>query len=160
MEKVYRKHALKTSVISPFKACVCYFLTIFYFSPNDSPSRSMKDVFISSKNLFLFSKCSNICTSIFPSFSPCKDCFRAWFKIILKVYNVINCLNKNLKLLSAIFYKIFIFHQMIALQELLKNVFLFHLKSSFRSCVIFKFLYFRLPLFFSLSAIALEDVRR
>ena len=28
-----------------FKACVCYFLTNFYFWPNDSPSETMKDVF-------------------------------------------------------------------------------------------------------------------
>ena len=30
-----------------FKACVCYFLSNFYFSPNDSPSKTMK------KNVFL-----------------------------------------------------------------------------------------------------------
>ena len=28
-----------------FKACVRYFLTNFYLSPNDSPSKTMKDVF-------------------------------------------------------------------------------------------------------------------
>ena len=28
-----------------FKACVRYFLINFYFSPNDSPSQTMKDVF-------------------------------------------------------------------------------------------------------------------
>ena len=28
-----------------FKDCVCYFSTIFYFSPNYSPSKTMKDVF-------------------------------------------------------------------------------------------------------------------
>ena len=27
------------------KACVCYFLSKFYFSQNDSPSKSMKNVF-------------------------------------------------------------------------------------------------------------------
>ena len=27
------------------KACVCYVLRIFNFSPNDSPSKTMKDVF-------------------------------------------------------------------------------------------------------------------
>ena len=25
-----------------FKACVCYFLSNFYFSPNNSPSKTMK----------------------------------------------------------------------------------------------------------------------
>ena len=28
-----------------FKACVCYFLRNFYSSPNDRPSKTMKDVF-------------------------------------------------------------------------------------------------------------------
>ena len=28
-----------------FKACVCYFLSNFYFSPNDRPSKTMKNVF-------------------------------------------------------------------------------------------------------------------
>ena len=31
------------------KACVRYFLSNFYFSSNDSPSNTMKSVFISSK---------------------------------------------------------------------------------------------------------------
>ena len=28
-----------------FKACVCYFLSNFYFSPYDSPLKTMKNVF-------------------------------------------------------------------------------------------------------------------
>ena len=70
IEKVYRKHAIKTSPIPRFKACVPYFLRNFYFSSNDSPSKTMEVVFVSSKKLFSFSKYSNVCTSIFPSFSP------------------------------------------------------------------------------------------
>ena len=31
--------------LSKFKACVGYFLSNFYFSPNDNPSRTMKNVF-------------------------------------------------------------------------------------------------------------------
>ena len=43
----------------------------------------------------------------------------------------------------------------------MKNAFLFHLKSLFRPRdVQILILYFRLPLFFSQSAIALEDDRR
>ena len=38
------------------KACVCYFLSKFYFSPNDSPSKIVKNVFISLKKLFSFSR--------------------------------------------------------------------------------------------------------
>ena len=52
-----------------FEACARYFLRNFYFSPNDSPSKTMKDV-ISSKNLFFFSRYSDFCISTFPSFSP------------------------------------------------------------------------------------------
>ena len=51
-----------------------------------------------------------------------------------------------LKLVSVIFYQIFIFLQMIALQKL-KDVFLFHLKSSFRSRDIQIFVFPSSPLF-------------
>ena len=54
--------------------------------------------------------------------------------------------------LSAIFYQIFIFHQMIAIQKLSKMFI-----SSLFVLEIFKFLYFGIPLFFSLSATALVD---
>ena len=58
------------------------------------------------------------------------------------------------KLLSTIFYQMFIFHQIIALQNY-EKWFSFHLKSSFRSrdIQIFVFLSF---LFFSLSVISSE----
>ena len=58
-------------------ACVHYFLSNFYFSPNDSPSKTMKNDFISSKKLFLFLR----------HFVLEKN---------LKVHEVIDCLNKNL----------------------------------------------------------------
>ena len=48
------------------------FLSNVYFSPNDSPSRTMKNVFISSKKPFLFSRYSSFCISFFPSFSLCQ----------------------------------------------------------------------------------------
>ena len=54
-----------------FKVCVYYFVSIFYFSLNDSPSKPRKMVFISYKKLFLFSRYSDVCISIFPSFSTC-----------------------------------------------------------------------------------------
>ena len=57
----------------------------------------MKNVFfISSKKPFLFSKYSDFCISVFPSFSPVSHSFRGWSKINLKVYDIINCLNKIL----------------------------------------------------------------
>ena len=45
------------------KGCVRYFLSNFYFSPNDSPSK-----FISSKKLFSFLRYLNFCIFVFPSF--------------------------------------------------------------------------------------------
>ena len=56
----------------------------------------------------------------------------------------------NLKLVSAIFYQIFIFHQMIAFQKL-KNVFLFHLKNPFCSRDIQIFIFPSFPLFLPVS---------
>ena len=55
-----------------------------------------KMFFIPSKKLFSLSRYSNFCISIFPLFLPVSHCFRAWSKINLKVYDVINCLNKSL----------------------------------------------------------------
>ena len=55
-----------------FKACVCYFLSNFYFSPNDIPSKTMKMFFISSKKLFSYSRYSKFCIFVFPSFFPCQ----------------------------------------------------------------------------------------
>ena len=50
--------------------------------------------------------------------------------------------------MPAIFYQIFIFSPNDSPSKTMKNVFLFHLKSSFRSRDI-QIFYFRLPLFFS-----------
>ena len=60
-------------------------------------SKLWKMLFIPSRKLFSFSRYSNFCISLLPSFSPCRPCFRRWSKMInLQVYDVINCLNKNL----------------------------------------------------------------
>ena len=39
------KHSLHTSSRWMLKACFRYFLSNFYFSPNDSPAKTMKNVF-------------------------------------------------------------------------------------------------------------------
>ena len=57
------------NAVSLFKSCVCYFFIFVKFSPSDSSSNTMKDVFILSKKHFLFSRYSNF--YIVPSFSPC-----------------------------------------------------------------------------------------
>ena len=56
----------------------------------------------------------------------------------------------SLKLVSAIFYQIFTFYQMIAFQKLIKSV-LLHLKSYFRSEDIQIFVFSAFPLFFPVS---------
>ena len=76
-----------------FKSCIRYFLSS-YSSPNGSLSKTM----------FLFHLKSSFCSRdiqmfVFPPsplFLPTSHCLRAWFKINLKVYDIINSLNKNL----------------------------------------------------------------
>ena len=69
------------------KVCVCYFLRKFYSSPNDSLPKT---------KLFLFSRYSNFVFPPSPLFLLVSHCLRTWSKINLKVYQIINCLNKNL----------------------------------------------------------------
>ena len=38
-------HLILYGIFASFKACVRYFLSNFYFSPNKSPSKTMKNVF-------------------------------------------------------------------------------------------------------------------
>ena len=75
-----------------------------------------------------------------------------------KTDNLVNPLATHkgtLKLVSAIFYQIFIFHQMIALQKLCKMFFFISYKKVFSFLRYSSFCIFVFPLF-SLSAIALE----
>ena len=55
-----------------------------------------KMFFISTKKLFSFLRYSDICISFFTSFSVCQPLLLRLFKDKSKVYDVINCLNKNL----------------------------------------------------------------
>ena len=77
-------------------ACVHYFLSNFYFSPNDSSRKLWKMYFVSSKKLLSFSKYLNFCTPSSPLFLHISHCFRGCSKINFKVYDVINCLNEKL----------------------------------------------------------------
>ena len=80
--------------------CLKLVCTIFYqvliFHQMITLQKLWKMFFISPKKLFLFSRYSNFCIFVFPSFFSVSHCFRGWFKKNLKVYDVINCLNKNL----------------------------------------------------------------
>ena len=53
-----------------FKACVRYFLSNIYFSPNDSPSKTMKNVFLFHQKSSSFQTYSNFRVPLFFSLSP------------------------------------------------------------------------------------------
>ena len=80
-----------------FKTSVRYFLSIFYFSPNDSPSKTMRNIFFyfTEKALFVL-EISIFYIFVFRLFLPVSHCFRSWSKKNVKFYDVNNCLNKNL----------------------------------------------------------------
>ena len=67
--------------------------------------------------------------------------------------------SQTLKLVSAIFIQIFNFSPNDSLSKTMKNIFYF-IQKALSVLEIFRFLYFRLPLFFPLSAIALEVDQR
>ena len=80
-----------------FKACVCYFLSNFYFFTKWQPFKNYEKCFLfylkssfhsSVIQIFVFSS-----SHLFYSVS---HCFRDSFKKNLKIDDVINCLNKNL----------------------------------------------------------------
>ena len=76
------------------KACIFYHFFIFH--QRIALQKLLKMFFVSSKKLIWFSRYSNFCIFIFPSFFPVGHCFRGLSSKNLKVYDVINCLNKNL----------------------------------------------------------------
>ena len=81
-----------------FKPCVRYCFSNFYFSPNDSHSEIMKNVFLFHQKTSVHSQ--DIQIFLFfsaPLFFPVSHCFRGcWFKKNFKVCDIINCLIKNL----------------------------------------------------------------
>ena len=83
------------------KPIFCNFVVIlcFIFSPNDSPSIIMKNAFSSKK--LSFSRCSCFCISVFSSFFPNPSLLQKMIQDkvhdIIQVYDIISCLNKNLK---------------------------------------------------------------
>ena len=77
------------------KACVSYFQSNFYFSPNDSPSKTLKNFLFYLKSSFCSQDIQIFVILFSPLFSPVSHYFRGWSEKN-KVYKVINCLNKNL----------------------------------------------------------------
>ena len=78
------------------KVWVRYFLSNIYFSQNESPSKTENCFSFHLKSSFRFRDIQIFVFLSSPLFFPVSHCFRGWSKKNLKVYNVINCLNKNL----------------------------------------------------------------
>ena len=92
-----KKQTSKNVADTTFKACFCYFLSNFYFSINDSLSKTMKKVFYFIwKALFILEIFNFLLLPSSPLFLPISHCSWGWSKINLKVYDIMNCLNKNL----------------------------------------------------------------
>ena len=60
-------------LIVHIKACVCYFLSNFYFSPNDSPSKHMKNVFYFIKWFLFVLEMFKFLYFCLPFFSLCQS---------------------------------------------------------------------------------------
>ena len=72
------------------------FYQIFIFHQIIALQKLWQTFFISSKKPFPSWDIQLFVNSSSPLFFPFSHCFRGWFKKNLKVYDVINCLNKNL----------------------------------------------------------------
>ena len=79
------KPYLQTSTELPIKACARYFSSNFYFSPNDSPSKTMKNIFLFHLKSSFHSRDIQIFVySSSPLFFPVIHYFRGLFKKNLK----------------------------------------------------------------------------
>ena len=77
------------------KACLRYFWRNFWFSPNDSPSKNMKDVFYFVEKALFVLKIFAYLYFHLPLFSPCQPLLKSLIQDKIKLYDVINRLNKN-----------------------------------------------------------------
>ena len=87
---------MSSCLSSDLKLVFIIFFHFFIFHQLIALQKTMKNVFISSEKLFLFTRYSNFCISVFPSFFLSATAFQVDPRKILKVYDVINCLNKKL----------------------------------------------------------------
>ena len=81
---------------SLLKLVCALFYQIVIFHQRIALQNLWKVFLISSKNLFSFWRYLFFYIFLFPSFLPVSYCFRDWSKINIKVYDIINCLDKNL----------------------------------------------------------------
>ena len=87
---------LKIIGLIAFRLVSAIFIKFLFFHQMVALQRLWKMLFISSKKLFPFLRYSNFCAFVFLLFLPVRHGFRGWSKINFKVYDAINCLNKNL----------------------------------------------------------------
>ena len=90
-EKYWEISALQLFV----KAFVRYFYQIFIFSPNDSPSKTMKKCLFHLESSFCSGDIQVFVFLFFPLFLPVSHSFGGWLRTNLKVHDVINYLHKN-----------------------------------------------------------------
>ena len=72
------------------------FYQTFIFHHMIALRKLIRRIFISSRKLFSFLRYSNFGIFVFPYFLPVSHCFSSWSKKNLKIFDFINCLNKNL----------------------------------------------------------------
>ena len=81
-------------------------LLFFIFPMNEYPWIIMKNAFYFIwKTLFVLEIFQFLYLSSLRFFFSVSHCFREWLKINLKVYDIINCLNKNLKTHCLVFWE-------------------------------------------------------
>ena len=95
-DKIFKNGPSKICGRQPLKLVSAIFYQILFLHQMIALWKLWKMLFISSKELFSFSRYSIFVFPSSPLFLPVGHCFRRWSKINLKVYDVINCLNKNL----------------------------------------------------------------
>ena len=97
------------------------FLKKFIFDQMIALQKLWKRFFISSKKFFLS---QDIQMFVFPSsplFLPVSHCFRAWSKINLKLYDVINCLNDDVIINFMMSSTVFQTQSLLLMDKAIKN---------------------------------------
>ena len=88
---------MKLVSATALKACVHYFLSIFSFFNKWQPLKNYEKFFLFHLKSSFHSRDIQIFVHLSSSlFFPVSHCFRGWLTKNLKVYDAINCLNKNL----------------------------------------------------------------
>ena len=83
------------TMIYMWKLVSATFIKFLFLHQMIALQKLWKMLFISSKMLFSFLRCSIFCISVLPSFFTCQPLLWRMIKINLEDHDVINCLNKN-----------------------------------------------------------------